>query len=69
VGIAALLQETAYYDGRIELDLNTLESPIPDGGGQKDIAFFTSLNQSDHGIVTTVRAINVDMRTCFNKGR
>jgi hypothetical protein len=27
--------EQAYYDGRIELDLNTLESPIPDGGGQK----------------------------------
>ena len=27
--------EKAYYDGRIELDLNTLESPIPDGGGQK----------------------------------
>jgi len=27
--------EKAYYDGRIELVLNTLESPIPDGGGQK----------------------------------
>lgn len=27
--------EQAYYDGRIELDTNTLESPIPDGGGKK----------------------------------
>jgi hypothetical protein len=29
--------EKAYYDGRIELDTNTLDSPIPDGGGGKSM--------------------------------
>jgi hypothetical protein len=29
--------ELAYYDGRIELETNTLESPIPDGGGKKTL--------------------------------
>jgi hypothetical protein len=30
--------EQAYYDARIELDSNTLESPLPDGGGKKSMA-------------------------------
>jgi len=30
--------ELAYYDGRLELDGNTLESPNPDGGGKKTLA-------------------------------